>query len=298
MDRLAAMQVYRTVIMSGSFAQAARQLQISTASASRNVSDLERHLGTTLLRRSSRSLLMTEVGNTYYEHCCEILDRIAEAENLAAHAKSDVQGRLRVSMPAAFGVRYIAPLLPQFMERYPQIEVDVWCSDQFVDFTEAGFDVAIRITRVVDDKLIARRLGPVRHVACASPAYLQWRGTPETPDALREHDCLKYAYASYGDNWRFFKDGAELTVPVASIFRSNCGEVIRQACLAGRGIAIMPTFLIAEELRSGALVELFPAYQFCDYSAYAVYPVDSRNCVRTGLFIEFFEQALATALPA
>lgn len=297
MDRFAAMQVYRTVVTSGSFAQAARQLQISTASASRNVSDLERHLGTTLLRRSSRSLLMTEAGKTYYAHCCEILDRITEAENLAAHAKSDVQGRLRVSMPAAFGVRYIAPLLPQFMERYPQIEVDVWCSDQFVDFTESGFDVAIRITRELDDKLIARKLGPVRCVACASPQYLQWRGTPETPAALREHDCLTYAYASYGDNWQFFKNGAEVIIPVASIFRSNCGEVIRQACLAGRGIAVMPTFLIAEELRNGAVVELFSDHQFCDYSAYAVYPVDMRNSVRTGVFIDFLGNALANVLP-
>lgn len=297
MDRLAAMQVYRTVIAGGSFAQAAKLLRISAASASRNVSDLERHLGATLLRRSSRSLLMTEVGKAYYDHCCEILDRIAEVEDLTAQACADVQGRLRVSMPAAFGVRYIAPILPQFMERYPQVEIDVWCSDQFVDFTEAGFDVAIRITRELDDKLIARRLAPVRCIACASPEYLKWHGMPMTPDALREHECLSYAYASYGDNWRFYKDGEEFAVPVSGLFRSNCGDVIRQACLAGRGIAIMPIFLIADELRTGALVELFPDHQFCDYIAYAVYPVDGRNSVRTGVFIDFIRDALAATLP-
>jgi len=297
MDRLAAMNVYRTVVTSGSFAEAARQLQISTASASRNISDLERHLGATLLRRSSRSLLVTEVGKTYFEHCCDILDRIAEAENRAAQAKSDLQGRLRISMPAAFGVRYVAPLLPKFMERYPQIEIDVWCSDQFVDFTETGFDVALRIARQLDDKVIARKLGGVRCVACASPTYLQWRGVPAAPDELRGHDCLTYAYASYGYNWQFRKGREELTVPVASIFRSNCGDVIRQACVAGRGIAVMPTFLVAEELRTGALVELLSGYQFCDYSAYAVYPVDRRNCVRTSAFIEFLAEVLPASLP-
>lgn len=295
MDRLVAMQVYRSVVSYGSFSQAAKALRISTASASRNVSDLERYLGTTLLRRSTRNLLLTDVGKAYYGHCCEILDRIGEVEDLAGQAKTELHGRLRVSMPTAFGVRYIAPLLPQFIQRYPDIEVDVWCSDQFVDFNETGFDVAIRVTRAPDDKLIARWLAPMRCAAVAAPSYIASHGAPEFPDELRKHNCLSYAYASYGDLWRFFRGGIELAVPVRSVFRSNCGEVIRLASVGGQGIALLPTFLVEEHLQNGELVELFADYRFCDYGVYAVYPVDCRNSMRTGVFVEFMRESFAAA---
>lgn len=291
MDRLVAMHVYRTVVSSGSFVQAGRQLQISTASVSRNVSDLERHLGVTLLRRSSRALLTTEAGKSYYEQCCEILDRIDDVERNTAQAKFCMQGPLRVSIPSSFGVRHIAPLLPRFMERYPDVELDIWCSDQFVDFSEESFDVAIRIARDLNTNLIARQLAPVRCVASASPGYLERRGVPETPQDLRDHDCLTYAYASYGDSWRFLKRGVECLVPIKSVFRSNCGDVIRLACLQDRGIALQPTFMISDDLRSGAMVELFTDYQFLEYNAYAVYPVDGRHSARTRRFVDFLQQA-------
>lgn len=297
MDRLTAMQVYRTVVDSGSFAQAAKLLQISAASASRHVSDLEQYLGTTLLRRSSRALLMTDIGRSYFEQCCEILDRIDEVENLACQAKAGVQGRLRVSMPNAFGRRYVAPLLPQFMERYPEIELDVWCSDQFVDFSATGFDVAIRITRDPDEQLIARELAPVRCVAAASPHYLEQRGVPAAPDELRAHDCITYAYAPYGNNWQFFKGDMEIPVVVRSVFRSNSGEVIRLACIDGQGISIFPTFMIDDDLKSGRLTELFSDYRFSDYKVYAVYPVDGRNSARTAVFVDFLKEAFAAAPP-
>jgi DNA-binding transcriptional LysR family regulator len=297
MDRLAAMQVYRTVVDGGSFAQAAKQLRISTASTSRNVSDLERYLGVILLRRSSRSLMVTEAGKTYYTQCCEILDKIADAESIAEQAKTGIQGRLRISIPISFGQQYIAPLLPAFMERYPDIEVDIWCTDQFVDFVEDNFDVAIRIARDLKTNLIAKELAPVRCAASASPAYLERYGIPETPGELREHACLTYAYATYGDSWRFLKQGIEHVFPVKSIFRSNNGDVIRLACLAGKGIAVQPTFLIGDDLRSGALVELFADYSFFDYSVYAVYPVDGRASIRIRAFVDFLEAAFAEAPP-
>lgn len=295
MDRLMAMQVYRAVVSSGSFTRAASMLRVSTASVSRHVTDLERHLGTVLLRRSSRALLMTESGKLYYERCCDILDRIADVEEQASQRRSVINGRLRVSLPAAFGARYVAPILPVFMERHPGVEVDVWCSDEFIDFAESGFDVAVRITRQVDPSLVAKKLAPIRHVVVASPAYLNAHGNPESPDELREHDCLSYAYAATDARWCFHKNGGELSVPIRNIFRSNCGEILRYACVAGRGIAIQPTFLVEGDLRAGRLVELFSDYALAEYNCYAVYPADNRNCARVRAFVDFLCEELEIA---
>lgn len=297
MDRLAAMQVFRTVVSSGSFAKAAELLQISAASTSRNIAELERHLGVTLLRRSSRALVATDIGKTYYEHCCDILDKIAVVEDIASQAKSDLQGRLRVSIPASFGMRHIAPLLPRFMQRYPEIKLDVWLSDRFVDFVENSFDIAIRIARDINTNLIAQKLMPVRCVASASPSYLERRGVPDTPDDLRAHDCLTYAYAGYGDTWKFTRFGVEHAVSIKSVFRSNSGDVIRQACLGGGGIAVQPDFLIDEDLRSGALVGLLSGYRFAEYNAYAVYPVEGRHSARIRAFVGFLRETFEE-LPA
>lgn len=292
-----AMQVYRSVVDAGSFAQAAKMLRLSAASVSRHVADLERHLRVTLLRRSSRALLVTQVGTTYYAHCCEILDRLEEVEGLAAQTKAEARGHLGISMPAGFGVHYVAPLLPRFMERYPEIEIDVWCSDDFVDFSESGIDVAIRITREPESNLIAKEIAPVRCVVVASPEYLAQRGVPETPDDLRDHACMAYAHTRYGANWVFFRDAEEMTVPVRYRFRSNCGGVLRQACLAGKGIAIEPVFMVDDDLRSGRLVELLPDYRLYAYRCYAVYPQDGRNSVRTSLFVDFLRAELPALLP-
>lgn len=295
MDRLAAMQVFRAVVDSGSFAKAAEQLRISAATTSRNIADLERHLGVTLLRRSSRALLVCEAGQTYYEHCCDILDKIAHVEELAGQSKAAMQGRLRISIPASFGLRHVAPLLPSFMQRYPEVKIDICCSDRFVDFVENDFDIAIRVASGLNSNLIAKKLMPVRCVVSASPAYVARRGVPRTPEDLRVHDCLSYAHAAYGDTWKFVRFGAEHTVSVRSVFRSDSGDVIRQACLGGCGIAIQPTFLIADDLRSGALLELLEEYRFAEYNVYAVYPAEGRNSARTRAFVDFLREAFEAA---
>lgn len=291
MDRLMAMQVYRTVVSSGSFSSAAKLLRLSAASVSRYVADLERHLGAVLLRRSSRSLLVTDTGEAYYEQCCAILDRITEIEESAGRTRSDLRGRLRVSMPSSFGTRYLAPLLPAFMERYPDIELEAWCSDDLVDFSESRVDVAILLAREIDDNLIAKKLAAVRHVAVAAPAYLDLYGRPQSPDDLQAHACLSYVHASQGDTWRFLKGGVEVGVQVKCAFRSNGGDVVRAACIEGRGIAIVPAFLAEDDLHSGVLVEVLTDYRPVEYGCFAVYPVDSRNCARVGAFVDFLTAA-------
>jgi DNA-binding transcriptional LysR family regulator len=298
MDRLVAMEIFRAVAESGSFVRAADLLHISAASTSRNVSELERHLGTTLLRRSTRSVLLTEVGAKYYEHCCDILDRIADAEGVATDAKSELSGRLRISMPTTFGLRYVAPLIDEFLKRYPLIEADLWFSDQEIDFVEDPFDIAIRISRSLKTSLIARELGAVRILVVAAPGYLKQRGIPTVPDDLREHDCLTYAYAAYGDTWRFVKDGVEHITSVKTKFRSNSGDMLRMACINGAGISVQPTFIVGDDLRSGELVQLLPDFHFGEYKAYAVYPVDGRRSARTRAFVEFVSEAFNMIAPS
>lgn len=298
MDRFVAMEVFRAVVDCGSFARAAVQLQISAASTSRNVAELERHLGATLLRRSTRSVALTEIGAQYYIHCCDILERIAEAEGVASETKSDLSGRLRISMPTTFGLRYVAPLIDGFLKRYPLIEADLWFSDQIIDFVEDSFDIAIRVSRDLKTSLIARQLGKVRLAIVAAPDYLARRGVPRTPDELREHDCLTYAYASYGDTWRFEKDGVEYVTSVKSTFRANSGDMVRLACLNGAGVSIQPTFIVGDDLRSGALVAVLGDYQTAVCEAYAVYPVDGRRSARTRAFVDYISAAFAEIAPS
>jgi DNA-binding transcriptional LysR family regulator len=291
MDRLVAMEIYRAVVNSGSFARAAALLHISPASTSRNISDLERHLGVSLLRRSTRSITPTEIGEQYFAHCCDILDRIGDAESIAGDTKAKLTGRLRISMPNTFGLRYVAPLIPGFLQLYPQIETDIWFSDRKVDFIEDGFDIAIRVTRELKTTLIAKKLASIQVVPTAAPCYLERHGTPLMLDDLREHDCLTYSYATYGDTWRFLKNDTEHLVPIKSSFRSNNGDMIRLACLGGRGIAVQPTFIAGDDLRSGALVRLLPDFHMSPSAAYAVYPVDRRGCARIHAFVEYLTKA-------
>jgi DNA-binding transcriptional LysR family regulator len=298
MDRLAAMEIFRAVVDSGSFARAAERLRISAASTSRNVSDLERHLGATLLRRSTRSVLLTEVGTKYYEQCCDILDRVVDAEGVATDTKAALEGPLRISLPTTFGMRYVAPLIDGFLKRHPRIEADIWFSDQQVDFVEDPFDIAIRVARDLRTNLIAKELGRIPMAVVAAPEYLNRRGIPLVPDDLREHDCLTYAYASFGHGWRFEKDGTDYTVTVKSTFRSNSGDMLRLACVNGAGISMQPTFIYEDDLRSGALVELLAGFRSPGYSAYAVYPVDGRRSARTRAFVEYVSKAFAKMAPS
>lgn len=298
MDRMVAMEIYRAVVTSGSFARASELLHISAASTSRHISALEKHLGVTLLRRTTRAIVPTEIGEKYFVQCCDILDKLKTAESLAGDNKSQLSGRLRISLPTTFGLRYVAPLIPGFLQLYPEIETEICFTDRKIDFVDDGVDIAIRITRELNVALIAKKLGDVRLYASASPDYVQRRGAPTSPDDLRHHDCLTYAHAAYGDTWRFVKDEVEHLVPIKCNFRSNNGDMIRLACLSGRGIAIQPSFIIADDLRSGALVALLPEYQIASASAYAIYPVDGRGSARIHAFTEYISKAFKELSPA
>ncbi len=289
MDRLFAMRVYIAVVEAGSFVRAAEQLLVSTTSASRLVSELERHLGARLLSRTTRRLALTETGVAYYERCRQILSDVEEAEALAAEADAGPRGLLRVSLPQSFGLRYLAPSLPDFCTRYPSLELDVNFSDKVVEFVEEGVDVAIRISLELKETLVARRLLGIPLVACAAGSYLEKFGKPESPGELRSHNCLQYRYASI---WKFLDEA-----PVSGNFRTNNGDMIRLAALAGQGIAVLPIFLVYEDLKLGRLKRLLEDYPLPELGAYAVYLECARRSARIRAFVDYFSELLSGKSP-
>lgn len=297
MDRLQAMRVFSTVVETGSFSRAAEQLQLSATAASRYVAELEKLLGAQLLQRSTRRLNLTEVGANYYDRCRLILADVEEAEAQAATAESQPKGLLRISLPHSFGLRYVAPLMPEFCKRYPELQLEFNFSDRTIDLVDEGIDMALRITGELKTSLVARKLAPVSRICCAAPSYLRRHGIPQTLDDLRSHNCLTYSYAPIANSWMFLQDGKEIPVPVKGQLRANNGDMNRLAAIGGLGIISLPTFMVCEELRAGSLVPILTDYQLPDLAVYAVYLPGARRAARIKAMTEYLWNALGEGHP-
>ena len=297
MDRLQAMRVFTSVVESGSFTHAAEQLNLSSTATSRHVAELEKHLGAQLLQRSTRRLHLTSIGAEYYDRCRQILADVDEAEAQAATAESQPRGTLRISLPHSFGLRYFAPLVPEFCKRYPDLELELSFSDRTIDLVEEGLDMAVRITRDLKTSLIARKLAPVSVICCAAADYLAEYGIPQYPDELRDHNCLTYSYAPTANQWTFLRDGKDYSVTVKGRLRANSGEMNRLAVIAGLGITVLPSFFICDELRSGALVPLLADFPLPAIDVYAVYLPGARRAARIKAMVEFLWEALGKGHP-
>jgi DNA-binding transcriptional LysR family regulator len=276
MDKLAAVQAFVRVVEAGSFVKAADQLGISTTSASRLVADLETQLGTRLLQRTTRRLSLTATGGDYFARAQQILGALDEADAAAGVEATRPAGHLQVSAPVVFGTLHLPPLLAEFRARYPDVRLDISLADRVVDLVEEGFDVAIRIAARLGETLVARRLCTVRMALCAAPRYLQRHGTPHAPGDLERHDCLIYTLTVPADNWRFDGPRGAAHVKVGGGLHSNNGELLRCAAVAGEGIALLPTFMVGEDLRQGRLVPLLPRWRQAPLAAHAVYPTRIR----------------------
>jgi DNA-binding transcriptional LysR family regulator len=291
MDRLRAYEVFVTVVSRGSFTRAADTLDTSPANVTRYVNELEAHLGTRLLNRTSRRLSLTEGGETLYARCKSILDDVAETEGLVSSVSSVTvapRGRLRINAPVSFGIRHLAPLWPEFMRKYPQVELDVALIDRVVDIVDEGYDLAIRISRTGSTDQAARKLATSRNILCASPAYLAQRGHPEAPADLIGHRCIGYSYAATGDEWQLIDgDGKVHPVKVNCHMHSNNGDTARAAALAGQGVIWQPTFLVGRDLRAGTLVRVLPEYRLPDIDVLALYPSRRHMNAKIRAMIDF-----------
>lgn len=290
MDRLAALQAFVRVAETRSFSEAARRLRTSKSAVSRLVAALEAELGARLFHRTTRSLTLTEPGASYFERASRILADLAEADASVGQMQAAPRGRLRVNAPMSFGFLHLAPAIPDFLARYPDVAVDMIMNDRFVDLVDEGFDVAVRIGSLADSSLVARRLAPVRRAVCASPAYLTARGVPASPDDLATHDCLCYSNMPTQE-WRFIAaDGRPWLVAVAGRLSANNGDAIRAAALRGVGLAMLPTFLVGGDLQAGTLMTVLDGFIPQDMTLNAVYPHARHLSPKVRAFVDFLAE--------
>ncbi|MBC8748140.1 MULTISPECIES: LysR family transcriptional regulator [Paraburkholderia] len=264
---------------------AGREFGLSAAVASARIAQLEKLLGARLLHRTTRRISLTQDGEVFMTRAGALLDAAAVARASVGRAQTEPQGRLRVSMPSSFGRQYVSPVISEFLRRYPGVSVDLRLTDQVVDLVDAGIDVAIRIGALKDSSLVARRLAVNRRVLCAAPAYLAARGTPHHPSDLARHECI---ILSEQRDWRFVTPAGTLDVRVSGRLVTDNGEAIRDALLAGFGIALKSTWDVARHLRSGELVSVLDSYPLADDVAiWAVYPSRAFVPPKTVAFIDF-----------
>lgn len=282
-SRIDDMLVFARVLEAGTFSEAAKQLGATRSAISKAVARLERHLGTRLLHRTTRELSATAAGEACYAHCARIAGEVDAAERVASELRKAPAGRLRVSCSVGLGV-LLAPAFPRFCAEHPGVELSLSLSEEVVDLVRAGIDVGVRLGKLDDSSLIARNLASYRRVICASPAYLAARGTPRKATDLARHACVRRLGH---DQWLV----GDTSVRVAGAYRADTAELVRHAGLAGMGLVLLPSFIVADDLAAGRLVEVLPSatlFHIC-----AVYPNQRYLAPSVRAFIDFMVRTLA-----
>jgi DNA-binding transcriptional LysR family regulator len=289
MDRLDAMQMFVRIVETGSLSAVARELGTTQPTVSKQLTALERHLKTRLLHRTTRKLSLTEAGRLYYDTCKRVVDELREAEGTLSQWQNSLSGRIHVNTSIAFGEAFITPLMLEFQRRHPALSVHLSLDDRFIDLVAEGVDVAVRLGRLSDPNLVARRLGSSRRILVATPAYLERHGFPERPEDLVHHNCLLYTYLSTGNEWVFAGEEGEIRVRVSGNFESNNGHTLREAVNASLGIAMAPDWLAYDGLRSGKVVAILQRFEPPPFDISAVYPSNRMLTAKVRALNEFLQ---------
>ena len=277
MELSSQMMLFARVVENGSFSGAARALNHSPSAVSKQISQLEDRIGLRLLNRTQSGIALTEEGRVFYERCSDVASTVTETETLFEAMASRPKGVLRVASSATFGRIHILPLLPDFLEKYPEVSVRLEITDRAVDLVEEEFDIAIRLSEQLENEtLIARKLAPNRRVLVAAPSYVAAHGLPETPRDLAAHNCLRLNTIARWNDWSFGSADGEVSVPVTGNFETNTTDAVYQAVLSGLGVARLSTYLVGQDIRDGRLVRLLPDYTQQGSDIYAVFS-DKRN---------------------
>ncbi len=300
MDYLAAMRAFVRAVDLGSFSKAAAEENLKVSTVSRYVSALEADLGASLLNRSTRRLHLTEAGAAFHARAATILDEVEEARQATISLNARPQGLLRINIPGAFGRRHVVPHLKDFRDRYPHIRLDVTLTDVTVNLIESGADVAVRIGALADSTLVAKRLAPQRRMLVGSPAYLKRHAPPDQPDDLPQHECLTFALQPT-DAWFFRKldEAAPVLreIPIRGPFRANDSEALLRAARDGVGLALLPTWLLGEDIHAGRLTPLLPAWECLiapgpERAIWGVYPPKKTVAPKVRAFLAFFAERI------
>jgi len=289
MDNLTGMMVFAQVVQSGSFSKAADNLGMSKSSVSKKVTFLEDRLGVRLLNRTTRKLSLTEVGQVFYERCERIMSEAEEAELAITRLQDEPRGHLKLSASVSFGVRHLGKPLAAFMEKYSDLTVDVQLNDRFVDIVDEGFDMAIRIGRLPDSSLIAKKIGSTRMFACAAPEYWEKNGKPSHPRDLEHHNCMIYTLARDAVAWPYQENGELQSIKLDGSIKANNGDIIRDLAVAGAGVTVAPAFILGQDVATGRLETALEEFEREPINIYAVYPHNRHLSAKVRLLVDFLK---------
>jgi DNA-binding transcriptional LysR family regulator len=295
---LSVLQTFVDVVRQGNFAAVARERNVDPSSISRAIAGLEEELGIRLFQRTTRKLSPTEAGMTYFERIESLVEEMQQAIAIAADVSGQPKGTLRVTASVAFGCQCIVPLLPDFAKLYPDLTVDLLLTDNVVDFFAERVDIAIRLGILADSSLIAQQLMQTHYIVCASPAYLKKSGPLIKPDDITQHNCLLFPLPGFRSRWIFKSaDGALSEVPVSGKTVISSGIALQHCAIAGMGVALLPNWLVSQDLQSGRLIDIFPNYDVTatefHTAAWLVYPSRAYVPLKVRVFIDFLKDRVA-----
>lgn len=291
------MRTFVRVVDAGSLSGAAEQAGVAKSAVSRRLRELEDALGVTLLQRTTRSLTLTPAGSDYLSQCIDILNAVDAARDSVQSSGQKLSGKLRIAAPLTFGLLHVSPAVCEFQTLHPDVVFDVDLSDRRTDLIREGIDAAIRIGRQEDSALLGRRFARIGHTVCASPAYLDAHGTPQSPAELNQHRILDYSGRSRLD-WHYTDpNGKRGAVRTQSAFRANNGSFVSAAAIAGLGVCLQPDFIVSDALRAGSLVPILDEYRWQELDAWVLYPRTHQLPRRLRNFIDFFVDRFRAGLP-
>ncbi|MDJ0909095.1 MAG: LysR family transcriptional regulator [Woeseiaceae bacterium] len=291
MDQLQSMRVFTKVVEMNGFAAAAREMGLSRSVVNKSVIKLENELGTQLLQRSTRRVTPTETGVAFYDRCIQILGDLDEAIAAVRDLQEHPRGTLRMNAPMTFGTQHLAPVVADFIARHPDLRVELVLNDRFVDPIEEGFDLTLRISEpAYMTSLITREIVEVRRVLCAAPDYLDANGEPVDPKELRDHRCLQYGYSGATTQWRLEGPEGLQSYSIDCALWSNNGDVLKHAAVKGQGIALLPTFIVGDELQNGSLRTILTRHMPSQLTLTALYPRNRHLSAKVRLFVDLLEE--------
>jgi DNA-binding transcriptional LysR family regulator len=294
MEDLERMAIFARVVEERSFSGAARRLNLSKSRVSKQITQLEKSIGSRLLNRTTRALSTTEAGAVLYEHSARILEELEEAKLAVSRLQSAPRGTLRISAPVAFGRLHVASALPDFLRMHADLTIDMVTTDRFVDIAEEGYDVVVRIVGTPPPNVVARELAPVHRRICATPDYFRRHGVPRTPKDLEQHNCLTYTYFNPQDPWRLRGPDGDISIKASGDLRVNDDDALSEAVLGGLGVALLPTFIIGSDLQAGRLQAVLSDYVPLERRIYAIYLPNRQLSAKVRAFIDFFLDRIGT----
>lgn len=299
MDQITALKVFRRVVELGSFAAAARECRLSPAAVSKNVSELEAHLSARLLNRTTRRMSLTEAGAQYYDRITGVLDELEAADTALSAMQQHPKGHLRVSAPLTLSLVRLSGAIPRFLERHPEVSLDLRLEDRRADIIAEGLDIAIRASdRLEDSSLIARKLTDMPHVVCGAPSYFAQAGTPRSPEDLVRHTCIRFTLSGHADEWVFTRGSRSARVPIDGRYAVTSSLAVRDALCAGFGLSLIPRIYVREDIEAGRLRTVLDDWSPVETAVYAVYPSRRYIVAKVRAFLDFLAEELTDSAVA